>query len=140
MAVGRAEKLQKHWEKLPYWQKGAIIGGGLHIGIVLLIVLAALLFVPRTAPPGTGDQGTALAWILFGLYMLLEIIPLFIFRGIVSVFSGSNWKLPGELSNPREVFIWLLYLGYATIFYALLGIVFAIVIKSLKGVRMRRQL
>ena len=108
------DKIQKCWKELRYWQKGAIIGGGLHIGIVLLIILAALLFVPRTTPPGGGDQGTALAWILLIFYGLIEFLP-----GLTSylITGVENLAEPGP-----KIWIWFLFLMYATLFYSILGI------------------
>lgn len=118
------ERLKGRWKKLAYWQKGAIIGGGLHIGIVLLIILAAFLFVPRTTPPGSGDMGPASAWILYALYSLIELIP----NWVAYLLTGVK-----DLGEPRpKIWIWFLFVVYTTLFYSLVGIVIAEVIRRLR--------
>ncbi len=121
--MSKFEKLKRRWEELAYWQKGAIIGGGLHIGIILLIVLAALLFVPRTAPPGSGDQGTALAWILFIFYGLIEFVPVW----SLYLITGKDLAFPG-----RNLWIWFLFIACGTLFYSLVGIGIAEVLRRVK--------
>ena len=107
--------IDQWWEKLLYWQKGAIIGGVGHLLAVLFLVVLFLVFVPVTPPPGSGDMGPASGWILLILYTILEIIPgliLYLFR-ISYIYS------------PNLSWLYVAYLIYATLFYGLIGIAVA---------------
>jgi len=53
-------RFDRWFMKLRYWQKGAILGAGLHLIAVLLIELTLFYIVPLT--PGGGDMGPPLAW------------------------------------------------------------------------------
>jgi hypothetical protein len=108
-------RVDERWAKLRYWQKGLIVGGGGHLMLVLLLIALFLIFVPVTPSPGSGDMGTASGWILLILYALLEIIP----RSILYLFRIDY------IYEPNLSWLWVVYLIYATLFYALIGIAVA---------------
>jgi len=121
--------------KLQYWQKGAIIGGGGHLVAVLVLIVLFIIFVPVSPPPlGSLDIGPAIGWILLFFYTLLEIIP----DWILYLFTGLHFRGPEVV-----IWIWVLYLIYSTLFYALIGIAVAkaitLVKKSESGTRDDKQ-
>jgi len=113
--------------KLRYWQRGAIIGGGGHLVLVLFLFVLALIFVPLTSGSG-GDMGTPTAWILFILYWLIEFIPFL----ILNLFFRLDVSLLETFSNPRTIWMWALYMIYSTLLYTLVGMAVA---KSIEFLR-----
>ncbi len=111
-------KIRDCWTSLRYWQKGAIIGAGFHLSLISLIFIIAFIFVPTTPPPGTGDMGTLLQWILYGFYFFLEIIPFY----VLHLTTGIDVSLLETFSNLRTAWMWALYMMYATAIYAFIGL------------------
>ena len=135
----KSEKTHNRWESLQHWQKGAILGAGLHLGAVLFIFLSVYLFVPLSPPPGGGDMGTPLGLLFMVLSALVEFIPtifLYPFTGhvltLLFAFIGPN-------SDSISITIWLSYMTYSTIIYALIGILLAKVSERYRKNAKRKQ-
>jgi hypothetical protein len=130
-------KMHNWWANLPYWQKGGILGGSLHLILLVLILSVNTMFVPRIPPPGAGDMGTFLGWVLFGLFWLLEFVPFFLLRLVLYQIAGITYRFPApeSISDLQGAWSVCLYIGYATIFYILLGVTIAKVIGFFKVTR-----
>ena len=126
--------MRNRWNKLRYWQKGAILGAGFHVSAVLFIIILALILIPGSSPPGSGDLGPVSAWILLALYGLLEFIPLFLLRTLLTVTTGTVWKLPGDVNSLSSILTWILYLIYATFFYGMLGIISSKIFENIRRI------
>jgi hypothetical protein len=97
------------------------------------------MFVPRIPPPGSGDMGTFLGWILFGFFWLLEFVPFSLLRLVLYQMAGFTYRFPAPetISDLQGAWSVCLYIGYATIFYILLGVTIAKVIEFFKGTKQR---
>lgn len=127
--------IRQRWEKLRSWQKGALLGGGGHLALAAVILIAYFIVVV-TDKPGNGDMNLivfVLGLPLLYLFMLLELIPSYLFpSGLADV--------PSLLTDPHDYswtqWAWLiLYLVYASVVYALLGTVFGQAVELLRGVK-----
>jgi hypothetical protein len=120
-------KIRKHWANLKDWQKGSIIGAGLHLLGLILLVFSAYIIVPARFVKSEGDMGPFSSWVLLALLGLFELLPL----GILKLSGVINLPDHFELKPPELRII--LFFIYATIVYSILGILLA----TLKNVYIR---
>ena len=126
-------RFDQWWAKLRCWQRGAALGGALHIFSVFFIYTLVLIFVPVLPPLGSGDMGPASVWILAALSALIEFIPALILHLSFGVTMETTlFAYSGPFGGIKGIFIWFLYMIYSTAFYTFLGMAVAKVIESFK--------
>lgn len=110
------------WMKLRYWQKGALIGGGLHILAMVFIMI--IFLVGHWLTPEYGKEYVVLRDHLAELlgvvglvfFSLVGSVPMYILR--LLGFEST----PPIYTDPRTDFgTWMLYILYATVIYSLAG-------------------
>jgi hypothetical protein len=130
-------KIHDRWNRLRYWQKGSIGGGVFHIFCLSFIITAAIIFIPKLPPPGSGDMGPPQVWIIYGLYILLELIPIVILYPILYFSVGVKLSVLEAYSSQETFAIWILFIIYSTAVYAILGMAIGKTIDRLKDTQKR---
>lgn len=118
-------------------------GGSFYLITVFLFHLTFFIFVPRTHVPGSGDMGPISAWILIGLYWLLQFIPLSVLSMAAILFPAIRDALNAWASdaikfwagNATTFWAFILYIFYATLVYALIGISVSKTIEFVKNAK-----
>ncbi|MBI3610190.1 MAG: hypothetical protein HY204_05760 [Nitrospirae bacterium] len=127
-------QLQSRWAELRYWQKGAILGTGIHVlGVVFFMTLT---FIGYWFSPKYGEVFSltkrhiaeffgSFALIFFGL---IEAIPIYILR-----LFGSGFGPPIDADAGTHIGEWVFYILYATAVYCFLGAGIGKVVELLKS-------
>jgi hypothetical protein len=130
----KLSQIQNRLGNLRYWQKGAILGTGIHVLAVFFFMTLTLMgywLSPKydetfnLTKRHIAEFLGSFALILFGF---IEAIPIYILR-----LFGSGFGPPIDADPGTHIWEWVFYILYATLVYCFLGVGIGIAVDLLKS-------